>query len=134
MNHGGHGEHGGTRNSYFPVVPVVPVVDFLIARAMNLEQQILAAVARKTYQPLKPKALARKLGLPAKEYSAFPWTLRELVKQGRLILGKNHTVRPTPPHGTVSGIYRRTSTGNGYVRPHVMDGQRGPGILIQAGD
>jgi ribonuclease R len=99
--------------------------------SMNLEEQILAAVARKTYQPLKPKALARKLGLPAKDYASFRWTLRELVKQGRLILGKNHTVRPTPPHGTVTGIYRKTSTGTGFVRPHLIDGQAGPEILIR---
>jgi ribonuclease R len=98
---------------------------------MNLEEQILATVARKTYQPLKPKALARKLGIPTKEYSAFRWSLRELVKQGRVVLGKNHTVRPTPPHGTITGIYRRTSTGTGYVRPHVIDGQAGPEVLIR---
>ena len=98
---------------------------------MNLEEQILAAVARKAYQPLKPKALARKLGLPAKDYSSFRWTLRELVKQGRLIIGKNHTVRPTPPHGTVTGIYRKTSTGTGFVRPHVIEGQAGPEILVR---
>ena len=30
---------------------------------MTLEEKILAAVARKNYQPLKPKALARQLGL-----------------------------------------------------------------------
>jgi ribonuclease R len=98
---------------------------------MTLEEQILAAVARKNYQPLKPKALARKLGLPAKEYSQFRWTLRELLKQGRLVIGKNHTVRSTPPHGTVTGIYRRTSTGIGFVRPHVIDGQAGAEILIR---
>jgi ribonuclease R len=98
---------------------------------MNLEEQILAAVARKNYQPLKPKALARKLAVPAKDYGSFRWTLRELVKQGRLIIGKNHTVRPTPPHGTVTGIYRKTSTGTGFVRPHVIDGQAGPEILIR---
>src|SRR5438876_6700273 len=98
---------------------------------MNLEEQILAAVARKAYQPLKPKALARKLGLPAKDYGSFRWTLRELVKQGRLIVGKNHTVRPTPPHGTVTGIYRKTSTGTGFVRPHVIEGQAGPEILVR---
>ena len=98
---------------------------------MNLEEQILAAVARKAYQPLKPKALARKLGLPAKDYGSFRWTLRELVKQGRLIIGKNHTVRPTPPHGTVTGIYRKTSTGTGFVRPHVIVGQAGPEILVR---
>src|SRR5206468_2779310 len=57
--------------------------------------------------------------------------LREMVQQGRLIIGKNHTVRPTPPHGTVTGIYRKTSTGTGFVRPHVIDGHAGPEILIR---
>src|SRR5260370_32188372 len=98
---------------------------------MTLEEQILSAVARKNYQPLKPKALARKLGLSAKEYSQFRWTLRELTKQGRLIIGKTHTVRPPPPHGTVTGIFRRTSAGFGFVRPHVIDGQAGAEILIR---
>jgi ribonuclease R len=98
---------------------------------MNLEEQILAAVARKAYQPLKPKALARKIGVPAKDYGSFRWTLRELIKQGRLIVGKNQTVRPTPPHGTITGIYRRTSTGTGFVRPHLIDGQAGTEILIR---
>jgi ribonuclease R len=98
---------------------------------MNLEEQILAAVARKAYQPLKPKALARKIGVPAKDYGSFRWALRELIKQGRLIIGKNQTVRPTPPHGTITGIYRRTSTGTGFVRPHLIDGQAGPEILIR---
>ena len=36
-------------------------------RAMpDLSEQILAAVGRKSYAPLKPKALARKIGVPQK--------------------------------------------------------------------
>jgi ribonuclease R len=80
------------------------------------EDQILAAVSRRTYQPLKPKALARKLGVPASQYSRFRQALRELIEQGRLEVGRNQSVRATPPHGTVTGTYRRTSTGTGYVR------------------
>src|SRR5439155_9648243 len=38
------------------------------------------------------------------------------------------------PHGTVTGIYRRTSTGSGFVRPHLVDGQAGPEIFIRAED
>ena len=37
----------------------------------DLTHQILAAVARKSYQPLKPKALARKLGVPPDEHAQF---------------------------------------------------------------
>jgi ribonuclease R len=95
---------------------------------------ILTALAKKSYQPLKPKALARKLGVPASQYGAFREALRELMKQGRVETGKSQTVRPVRPHGTVTGIYRRTSTGLGFVRPHLVDGQAGPEILIRAGD
>jgi ribonuclease R len=97
----------------------------------ELAEQILAAVSRKTYQSLKPKSLARKLGLPQSQYGAFRKALRDLVKQGRLVMGKNHTVRPAQPHGTITGIYRRTTTGTGYVRPHPVDGQAGPEIRIR---
>ena len=47
-------------------------------------------------------------------------------------MGKNHTIRSRRPHGAVTGIYRRTSSGSGYVRPHMVDGQAGPEISIRA--
>jgi ribonuclease R len=97
----------------------------------NHEEQIVAAVGRTSYQPLKPKALARKLGIPAKQYSEFRQALRNLVKQKRVVLGKNHTVRPAQPHGTVTGIFRRAPGGYGFVRPHAVDGKAGPEIHIR---
>jgi ribonuclease R len=99
----------------------------------SLEDQILAAVSRKAYQPLKPKALARKLNLPSSKYGDFRRALRELIKQRRLEMGKNHTVRPAQPHGTITGIYRGTSSGFGFVRPHAIDGTTGPEIYIPDG-
>src|SRR5437870_1236770 len=102
---------------------------------LSLEEQILAALARKTYQPLKPKALARKLRIPSSQYREFRHALRGLLTEKRVEIGRNHTVRPTPPHGTVTGIYRRTSTGSGFVRPHAIDGQvAGPEIFIREED
>jgi ribonuclease R len=100
----------------------------------DFTEQILAAVALKSYVPLKPKALARKLNVPSKQYGEFRRALRELLKQGRVEIGKNRAVRAARPHGTVTGIYRRTSTGTGYVRPHVIDGKAGPEVLIRADD
>src|SRR5712692_4451888 len=100
----------------------------------NLEEQIVAALARKSYQPLKPKALARKLGLPSSRYAEFRHALRSLLKNHRAEIGKNHAVRPTQPHGTVTGIYRRTTSGFGFVRPHAIDGHAGPEILIREGN
>jgi ribonuclease R len=96
--------------------------------------QILAAVSRKTYVPLKPKALARKLNTPSKLYGEFRKSLRELLKQGRIELGRNHAVRAARPHGTVTGMYRRASNGTGFVRPHVSDGKAGPEVMIREDD
>jgi ribonuclease R len=96
----------------------------------TLEEQILAAVARKNYQPLKPKALARKLNVPGGQYAHFRQILRDLVKQHRVEVGKNHTVRPAQPHGTVTGTFRKAAAGFGFVRPPAVDGVFGPDIYI----
>src|SRR5262245_23171885 len=100
----------------------------------DLAKQILAALARKNYQPLKPKALARKLGVPQGQYSEFRRVLRELVKQGRIEQGRKDALRATPPHGAVTGVFRKTGAGVGFVRPHPIDGRSGPDILIREDD
>jgi ribonuclease R len=99
----------------------------------DLEAQILATLANKDYQPLKPKALARKLGLPTARYAQFRQALRSLRSQHRIEVGKNHTVRPIQPHGTITGIYRSTTSGFGFVRPHPVEGVAGPEVYIPCG-
>src|SRR5438067_1059181 len=96
----------------------------------SLEEQLLATLNRKNYQPLKPKALARQLHVGGGDYNHFRRVLRDLIQQGRIEIGKNQTVRIVPPHGTVAGVYRRTGTGKGYVRPHPVEGRAGPEVLI----
>jgi ribonuclease R len=98
----------------------------------NLEAQILTAIGRKNYHPLKPKALARKLGLTPKEYAGFREALKTLARQGRIQISKSHTIRTPEDAGTVAGILRKTSAGFGFVRPHQTDGSMGEEIFIQA--
>jgi ribonuclease R len=100
----------------------------------NFEEQILAALGHKSYHPLKPKALARKLGVPTPQYPEFRKALRNLLRDGRIEPGKNQTVRPVPPHGTVTGTYRRTGTGTGYVRPHHVEGQTWTEVRVHEED
>ncbi len=97
-------------------------------------EQILTALGRSAYHPLKPKALARKLGVPTPAYREFRRALKELLRLGRIELGKNHTIRPAAPHGTVSGTYRHTSTGVGYVRPNLNEGKPGIDVRIPEGE
>ncbi|GIW80878.1 MAG: ribonuclease R [Gemmatales bacterium] len=98
---------------------------------MSFEDQILSALSKKTYQPLKPKALARKLGIGADEYSEFRRAIRSLVKQERIEIGKNHTLRLRDQHETVIGIFRRAPGGFGFVRPHPADGEPPGEIFIK---
>ncbi len=100
----------------------------------ELRDRILGALGHKNYEPIKPKALARKIGVSSRQYSDFRRALRELIQQGSAEMGKNHTVRPARPHGTAAGIFRRTSGGFGFVRPHIVDGHAGPEILIREED
>ena len=100
----------------------------------DFSDQILALVRKRNYSPLKPKAMARKLGVSSPAYADFRKAIRNLVRDGRLELGKNHTIRPTPPHGTVTGTFRRTGNGVGFVRPQPIDGKTGPEVRIGEDD
>jgi ribonuclease R len=100
----------------------------------SYEDQILAEVSRKSYSPLKPKALARKLGIREDDYRDFRRSLKDLLRDGRVELAKNHTIRPAPPHGTVVGTYRSTSSGVAYVRPLPVEGKAGPEVRIREGE
>jgi ribonuclease R len=100
----------------------------------ELTEQILGAVGRKGYRPLKPKALARKMGIHESQYGDFRRTLRDMSRQGRIVIGKDHTVRPATGLGTVSGTFHKTSTGTGYVRPQPIEGRPQPEVRIKQED
>jgi ribonuclease R len=100
----------------------------------DLAARILAALAEDEYQPLKPKALARHLGIPATQYNTFRQTLRDLVRQGRIAKPKGKGVRTGRGPDTLTGVFRKTGSGLGFVRPHTIDGHAGPEIAIRAGD
>ncbi len=97
----------------------------------DLLSRILHAVAARGYTPIKAKALFKRLNLPEDQYPEYRRTVRELVRTGRLSLGRNQTLRPADPHGTVVGIFRRTPSGHGYVRPHATDGTVKPEVFIR---
>ena len=69
------------------------------------------------YHPVKPKALARKLEVPAGEYDAFKIALKELQRLGRVEIGKGNAVKPVGPHGTLTGIFRKAAAGFGFCAP-----------------
>jgi ribonuclease R len=99
----------------------------------DLETAVLNFVSKKTYQPIKPKEMARKLALPVNRYAEFRRALRSLIKQGLLQIGKNHYLRQAPEHGSATGTFRRHESGYGFVRPTAVDGHMGPEIFVPEG-
>ncbi len=88
----------------------------------DLAVRILQTVTAPGYTPLKAKALFGRLQLDNSSYAEFRKALRALLRSGQVQLGRGHTVRPVEPFATVVGIYRRSPSGHGYVRPHAVDG------------
>ncbi len=84
----------------------------------ELEAAILNYVGRPNYQPVKPKVLAKKLGLEDRAMDVRR-AIKKLVKRGLLAYGTKHLVR-LPQQGEVDrvvGVFHRTSEGYGFVRP-----------------
>ncbi|QDU23133.1 ribonuclease R [Urbifossiella limnaea] len=97
----------------------------------ELVTRIIHAVTRPSYSPVKAKVLAKRMNVSDDEYPEFRQTLKALVREGRLAVGANQTLRPADPHGTAVGVYRRGKSGVGYVRPNAVDGTQAPDIFIR---
>ncbi len=100
----------------------------------TLEDQILTAVERDGYRPVKARALARKLNVPTSAQPKFKEALHALMAQGRIEVGKGQLVRRAKLLTGIAGIFRRTSTGNGFVRPIAVGTTPAADIFIGARD
>ena len=94
----------------------------------DLVTRIINAVTRPSYSAIKPKALARRIGITDDDYPEFRRTVHDLIRQGRLAVGRNQTIQAADPHGTVVGTFRRAPSGHGFVRPHPTDGVPRPAM------
>ncbi len=89
----------------------------------SLEQRILEHVQATNYQPVKPRVLAKQLGLPPEEHRDLRKTVKRLIKAGKLTWGPKHLVSlpgaapVKSDRSLVTGQFRRTSKGYGFVRP-----------------
>lgn len=96
----------------------------------RIHDQILQALNKKNYKPLKTRELARKLGHGGGSFSSYREALNDLVSQGRVEITPGHTIRKAGPQGTVVGTFRASSNGGGFVRPHAIEGDQPPDIRI----
>ncbi|HSZ55615.1 MAG TPA: ribonuclease R [Tepidisphaeraceae bacterium] len=106
-----------------------------------IEHQILSHLKSERYRPQRPRGLARELNLQQEEsYHAFRDALRELMHEGRVVLGAGGTiVLPTQQQARdeFPGTYRHNRRGFGFVVPtdpsshedlYIPEGQNGGAI------
>jgi len=81
--------------------------------------RVLELVARADYQPVTLKALSRRLKVAVEDYADFRATVKGLVRDGKLDVGRAKTLSQpdTTGAGLILGTFRRSSKGFGFVRP-----------------
>ena len=84
-------------------------------------EDVLKLVAVPSYKPITVKTMARRLEIASDRYAEFRAAVKQLVKEGKLDLGKDKTLRPPDRTGMIVGLFRRSAKGFGFVRPHGSD-------------
>jgi ribonuclease R len=82
--------------------------------------RVLALVSEPDYVPISVKTLAKRFGITNDDYPSFRNAVKSLIKAGKLDLNKSKQVRKPSTgstSGTVTGTFRRSSKGFGFVRP-----------------
>lgn len=101
----------------------------------SLEERVLAYIQRPGYQPVKPRVIAKKLGLPDEQVADLRRAVKRLAKQGRIAYGAKHLVKTVeaasapaaaaaaapPQHKLVTGTFHRAAGGYGFVRPSELE-------------
>ncbi|MEO1497579.1 MAG: ribonuclease R [Planctomycetota bacterium] len=106
-----------------------------------LRQAVLTYTANTGYRPAKPRVIAERLGLEGDDLALAKKTIKKMVRAGELEYGPNHLVLPLDPKHParrgfepssgdnrhegkraradkfVVGVFRRVSSGDGFVRP-----------------
>jgi ribonuclease R len=86
----------------------------------NFRSRILEHLKSGRYQPQKPKRLARTIQVVHDDYHAFRDALRDLMREGRVIIGASGTVvlpTQTAARDELVGTYRHNRRGFGFVIP-----------------
>jgi ribonuclease R len=88
-------------------------------------ETVLKLVAHPSYTPITAKAMARQLQIGGDEYAEFRKAVKRLVRDGKLDLAKDKTLRrwDRARAGMIVGLFRRSAKGFGFVRPHATEGE-----------
>jgi ribonuclease R len=81
-------------------------------------ERVLILVSEPDYKPVTLKTMARRFEVEGEAYAEFRAAVKRLVKEGKLDLAKDKTLRPPGQAGLIVGVFRRSAKGFGFVRPH----------------
>ena len=81
-------------------------------------ERVLKVVSDPGYTPISLKAMARRMEISAEDLAEFRTQVKALIKQGKLDLSRDKTLRKPDHKGAIIGLFRRSSRGFGFVRPH----------------
>ena len=98
-------DHASTRLEGCPAMP-------------DFAARVLKLVSEPDYKPITLKAMSRRFEVDADDYAEFRATVKRLVKEGKLDLAKDKTLRRPDQAGLIVGVFRRSAKGFGFVRPH----------------
>ena len=79
--------------------------------------RVLKLVSEQDYKPITLKAMSRRFEVDADDYADFRATVKGLIKEGKLELRKDKTLRLPDQKGMIVGLFRRSPKGFGFVRP-----------------
>jgi ribonuclease R len=102
---------------------------------MQYQDQILEHLADPEYQPLKAASVARELKIKKREFPKFREAIKRLISDGRITENKQGRLRLRESAGQIAGIFKRISSGGGFVVPHgTVPGFRGGDIFVNPED
>jgi len=80
-------------------------------------EAIMKYLASRDYQPLKPRQLARQMGVSEDDYGSFRQAVKQLRDAGRVVLGARNALMLPEMSTRVLGVYRANQRGFGFVTP-----------------
>ncbi len=78
---------------------------------------IVKFLSARDYQPLKPRQLARQLGVAEEDYGTFRAAIKTLRDAGRVVLGAKDSLTLPEIGDRVTGIFRANPRGFGFIVP-----------------
>lgn len=81
----------------------------------NLRKQLVEFVQRPGYAAMKPKALAKKLGVTKKQVAEFEAALAQAEAKGEVKLNSSGRVQAKKPADAHVGVIRKISSGDAYL-------------------